>query len=216
MPRRVLRKAKKGSRRSRLVRHSAQDELDAIELAGHLTNLELLDMFVEVSTPEVSDDENVPPTLPQLPIETRSVGAAEDQRAEFLRARFIPNDTTVPYYPLYLIPKYLSSCRRKFIRLRRYAKHCNFPYIFNQGRFWRDYVRVRDLYGHVGGRDLLGGLLSIYHYLNNETDSDESDLTDTDSESDSDSEPDLSPKKFKPNPDDQNQDPPPPPVPILV
>ena len=215
MPVRIPNKSKKGKRSTRPPVRRGLEQIQLIDLASTRIQLELLDMFVEVSTPEVSEDENDPPQLPQLPEETRSVGAAELQRAEYLRSLFLPTDPSVPYYPLYMIPKYRQSCRRKFLRLRRYARHCNFPYIFYQRRFWRDTVRIRDQYGHVGGRDKLNGLLAIYHYCNNETDSDESDLTETDSESDPESNQDPPSKKPKPDPD-FDHDPPPPPVPILV
>jgi hypothetical protein len=137
-------------------------EMEECLLEEFRLGLELEDMLTDVTTPEESDDEPEP-SFPT--IGGRNGTAVVEQLREFLDCRVIPKDTSVPYFPLYLIPKYLRDARRKYRRVRHATLQCDFKKAFESRDFWRQYVRVRDLYPKTGGRDGLVGLIATYCYL---------------------------------------------------
>ena len=210
MGRRECKKSSKCFKRSRPGQStSSTTEVSVEDARIHQLELQLLDPFSEVTTPEGTDDESEAPPMPVLPFGPNLLEAREDQLEQFLEAELVPEDPDVPYYSLYSQPDYRNTCRRKLVRLRRYARHCNFPLIFASTRFWRYNTCLRDMYGYRRG---LTCLISIYHFCRDVLEG--IPTPEPESESDSDSDSNSPPSKFpKPDPD---QDPDQGPSPIAI
>jgi hypothetical protein len=178
-------------------------EIEAAAAEEARLGLEIQDCLTDVTTPEGSDDELEMITDRELVGENHE--AAAEQLEEFLDTPLVPNNE-VAYHSLYQDPTYLLGAERKFKKLRKVARECDFNKAFHDKRFWRQYTRVRDLYGELGGRDRLNGLVAIYCWWQDGGDEDGDD-EDSSDESESGSDSDSSVQEGK----EDHEDPPPPP-----
>jgi hypothetical protein len=161
--------------------------------------MELQDCLLDVTTPEDSEDDQ--PLGVRRKLEGANHQAATEELNNFLRASVIPS-SDLPFASLYDDPKYVKRAQRKFLKMRRLARGCDFNKAFHCRHFWRHYSRIRELYPSFGNREDLVGLVAIYCWLNNHYDEDHT-------SEESGSEIDL---EFSSD-DDEDLEPPPPPNP---
>jgi hypothetical protein len=182
------------------VVESLQTEIENANIAERRLELELQDCLTDVTTPEVSSDDEGPDEVPLEGDPVINVGdsseAAVEQLNIFLQSRVVPSDVNSSIFPLYMIPQYRQHANRKLRKLRKVAMTTNFCQAFNCKKFWRHYTRVRDLYPVHGGREDLNGLVAYYCYVDDlkkgktdDEDEDESELSlESGSEAESDNE----------------------------
>jgi hypothetical protein len=93
--------------------------------------------------------------------------------------------------PLCNDPTYLKNATRKWLKIPRLARKCDFNKAFHHKKYCRHYTRIRDFCPHHGNTEDLIGLVAMYCWLQDgydtdrftdESSSDDTDLSSNDDE----------------------------------
>jgi hypothetical protein len=137
-------------------------ELAQIEEEERRLVLELLDVFADVSTPELSDDEEVNVVSIERPVVPAVVSLVPQALLEIMLEAVSEPISSATYSSLYLRDVYKNCSARKLRMLRRTARNCQ---NFDQVSFDRELGRIRDLYIEDGDRSGLYELVALYCVL---------------------------------------------------
>jgi hypothetical protein len=159
------------------------EELHQIEREEHQLDTELLDVFSDVTTPEISEDEDENEDFQLDSTNNVEMEPFQIVRQRMLSAKAEPN-TTVKYAWLYQNDQYKSNIRRKMKKLRNVARKADMKRIFDDQDFVDEIDRIHDNYTETGGREDLYELIALYCYIDNLNKEDSDNETDGEEEID--------------------------------
>ena len=150
--------------------------------------LELEDVFSEMFTPDVSEDEVE--TKEETDTSNVFLNRTNPQSLfnKMMTAKSDPHFKT-SYALLYANPKYRTNIKRKMLLLRKTAAGANIEEICKDPNYFRMCDVYYSQYPNDGGREGLYYLIGLFNYINN-SDSDDDDETDSNGNDDGDNESD--------------------------
>lgn len=162
-------------------------EINKLDQQERRLELELLDVFTDVETPDGSDAECDSEEPIQLPPSSRE---AELLLEKILAAKPHPM-RDVEYSELYSYADYKRNVAKKMAMMIRLAKRENFEEAYRDVRFWSQLEQVKETYPDNGGRDHLDELVAYYCYTDNKRNEEDEDDEDTDDDDDDDEADDV-------------------------
>ena len=138
-----------------------QDEIDRLDVEERKLELELLDVFTDIGTPNTSedeDDEEEEEIVEQDPI-------VKIFKAALLSASGFPT-TICAYLERYQDPRYRRNTIKKLKCLKKFVKSVNMDEVMRNPHYLTTLNRIRETYPDHGGREFLNELIAVYCLYN--------------------------------------------------